>query len=156
MPFEESTIYDLTVVTPPSLFLKDSGPKILLLGEGDDWKAELIEFFKTYWANNKVTIYYADKPGEEVLPWLYYQCDHVDFILANFTKESTKTDLMLFGLWARDRKTFLTIPGFEDFEEIRVLYHQYNSNVIEDDTRSHMKAMKTSWQHKINNVAVTS
>jgi len=140
-----STIYDLNVVTPPSLFFKKNGPAILLIGGGNKWKHKVVDYFKYNWVNSEVTIFYADENNVENLIWLYHQAEHVDFILANIEKNTSYIDFALIGIWIANKKTFLSID--KSYQDLELLYQQYNLNNIEKNPISHLTAMKSIWQN---------
>jgi hypothetical protein len=135
------------LITPPSLFLYESGPKILLMGSGAEWKQKFIDFSIQNWVFDPISIYYyLDNSCEELTNWIWYNGLNADIILYHFNEESgiTKRDLFLLGIHANMEKCFLSIDPkvHQQYYEIGLLFRQVNKNQIKDMPHEHVSEMK--------------
>lgn len=77
----ENSVYS---VTPPSLFLNDNGPSLLLLGFDDSHVKRISQVFDKLFPENSITYYYDTAPiNESTAPWARAVVNMVDFIIVN-------------------------------------------------------------------------
>lgn len=120
---------NLTLVTPPSLFLPSSGARILLIGEGHAWKNNIIKLLKGETQSPGVdftdvsvppTIYYCD--DNEDYNWIYYQLPHVDQIIYFFNQNTSLLGAALFGMLVSDNRLHVIHDGSTSSQNVLFLY----------------------------------
>ena len=71
-------------VTPPSLFLNENGPSIMLLGFDDSEVQQVSRVFDKFFPQNSIAYYYDTKPiSDNTAAWALSTSKTVDFIIVN-------------------------------------------------------------------------
>ena len=71
-------------VTPPSLFLNENGPSIMLLGFDDSEVQQVSRVFDKFFPQNSIAYYYDTKPiSDNTVAWALSTSKTVDFIIVN-------------------------------------------------------------------------
>lgn len=71
-------------VTPPSLYLNDNGPSILLMGFNDIEVKQISQVYDRMFPENSITYFYDNKNINDVTaPWARAVSGMVDFIIVN-------------------------------------------------------------------------
>jgi len=77
----ENSVYS---VTPPSLFLNDNGPSLLLMGFDDSQVKKISQVFDKLFPENSITYYYdTNNINETTAPWARAVSNMVDFTIIN-------------------------------------------------------------------------
>ena len=119
---------DITVVTPPSLFLPALGPRIVLIGEGVSWKTNIIKMARGETpvpdANFDVqippTFYYCD--DEEDYNWIYFQLPHMHQIIYYYGKDTEHLGSVLFGSLLHDDRLNVLHDNSVNAQSVLFLY----------------------------------
>ena len=153
-----------TTVTVPSLYLPHEGPKIFLAGSIDsgneiDWRQETADYIKESWFKDKqntesITIYNPKKGKEwavdlenEQATWDISMLNIADYIILHLTGDSVSpVSLLELGLYARDKKLFLSINDDYLRKNIALLYYScYGYNTIYSSIKESVDAIKNNW-----------
>jgi len=71
-------------ITPPSLYLNENGPSIMLLGFSDDRIADISKIFDKNFPENSICYYYDTKPiAENTTAWALATLKFVDWLVVN-------------------------------------------------------------------------
>jgi hypothetical protein len=71
-------------ITPPSLYLNENGPSIMLLGYEKDRIAEICQIFDKFFPENSICYYYDTKPiSEKTTAWALATLKFVDWLVVN-------------------------------------------------------------------------
>lgn len=71
-------------VTPPSLFLNENGPSIMLVGFNDDEVQQVSRVFDKFFPENSIAYYYDEKPiSDNTVAWSLATSKMVDFLIVN-------------------------------------------------------------------------
>ena len=72
-------------ITPPSLYLNENGPNIMLLGfDNDDDIQQVSKVFDKFFPDNSIAYYYDEKPiSDTTVAWALATSKIVDFLIVN-------------------------------------------------------------------------
>lgn len=152
----------LTILTPPSLFAANTGPKIFLAGSIDsgqalDWQSDVAAYIETSWVEVDITVY-NPRRTEEFLPemenetaaWSIAMLNMADYILLHLTGDgASPISTLELGIFINDQRLFLSIDDSYSRKEL-VEYH-YNSFGVQNSYSSPnqcVDAIKSHWYRK--------
>ena len=78
-------------VTPPSLFLNENGPSVLLVNFKEDKIKEICQGFEKLFNNNSITFYYSESPiSDSTIAWFRAVVNMADYIVVNVSECNTE------------------------------------------------------------------
>lgn len=154
----------ITIITPPSLYLPLSGPKIFLAGSIDngnarDWQKEAINYIQKSWKDTNITIYsprrrtrkYKESMEYEQHAWSITMLESADFILLNLAGGGgvSPVSLLELGIYIHDPKLFLTIEdNYPKKYVVEVHYNFFAENQIYKDMKQAIDTIKNEWENR--------
>lgn len=152
----------LTTITPPSLFIPNSGPKIFLAGSIDggqasNWRGNVTSYMETSWVEVDITLYNPRRVDEflpemenETAVWSMSMLNMADYILLHLTGDGASPISMLeLGIFIKDPKLFLSID--DDYSRKEVVEYHYNNFGIQkiyNSPNECVDAIKSHWYRK--------
>ena len=153
---------NLTIVTPPRLFVRRSGAKIFLggsidLGNAPDWQGSITKYIDQSWGPEDVTVYNPRRLDEftsdletEQAAWTISMLTLADYILLHLAGEgASPISTLELGMFIDDPRLYLSID--DEYTRKEIIEYHYNCFGIGQIYASPKKcidAMKYNWRGK--------
>lgn len=119
-------------ITPPTLFLPESGLRITVIGTNEEWAEKLADNLENTFSAIPMTFYHLDDATADQWQWLYYMAESSDLIMVN-VGECTPLEFNI-GLLAHQGNRVWFYVDIEDVDkDIRILLNSINANVFNND-----------------------
>ena len=154
---------DITVVTPPSLYLPTEGLKIFLAGSvcngnAPDWQSMAVSTIQMSSGEEPLTIYNPRRPSGEFLPeneveqaaWTISMLNASDYIILHLTGDTgSPISTLELGLFINSPKLHLSIDdSYSRKEIVEIHYNYFGIGQIYERLEESIMAIQTDIQAK--------
>lgn len=116
-------------ITPPTLFLPESGLRITVIGIDEEWTNTLGDVLEGSLPNIPMTFYHLDKPTADEWQWQYHMIDISNLIMVNVAR-ATQLDLLMAFAYMGQAKLWFYVDVEEVDKNTIILLNTMNANVF--------------------------
>lgn len=160
-----STKVDLTVVTPPSIYLPSSGPTIFLAGsmcltDNHHWRDNAVSIIRSLWFEKveyDITVFNPRRDGwcddfeREQTAWNIHHLEAADFIIVHLIENSglSSESLLEIGMYMSNKKTYISIePNHPKRTILEIHIAKYGSSLLQSTFIDSIRNIKNEWEKK--------
>lgn len=121
-------------ITPPTIFLPETGLKIAFLGTDNDWVESLTDDLEQTF-HIPMTFYHLETASKDNWQWLYLMIEQADLIMVNVGL-CTQVEIIM-AMMNLGNKTWFYIDQSVVDKNVKILLNNANANTFYDSEQLH-------------------
>jgi hypothetical protein len=122
-------------ITPPTIFLPETGLRITVFGTDEDWAEQLSDELEDTFPSIPMTFYLLDDATSTNWQWLYMMSETSDLVMVNVGKAS-QVELILSCMDMGNKFWFYVDNEVVD-KDLKILFNTINANVFNNSEQLH-------------------